>query len=165
MFLLLPRSASVPEIYRVPFALSLSHRRLARDSDAILYLSCLPQFYQVRKLYSDGRGAARLNSDGDISPSFPSSPPKPSSPTPEQKEQKAQEAKQRSETAASSGSNATEVLDSNGEVHRHGVDSEEEEEEEEETDSNGLSGAVALKFLAAGGLAGAGQSSCLLCRN
>jgi hypothetical protein len=38
------------------------------------------------------------------------------------------------------------------------AEDDEEEEEEEGTDGNGLSGMVALKFLGAGGIAGAGPS-------
>lgn len=103
------------------------------------------QFYQVRKAYSDGRGAARLNSDGDVSPSYPSPP------TPASKTSTTDAQSRRSEAGSNPVSTSAGGSDS--------VEEEEEEEEEgEEADGNGLSGMVALKFLGAGGIAGAGLS-------
>ncbi|CED82382.1 Predicted mitochondrial carrier protein [Phaffia rhodozyma] len=154
MFLLLPRKASVPEFYR---------------------------FYQYRKQITDGRGAARLNSDGDITPSFPSLPstssssassssssstsassPSSSSPTlstgtissasrskPTLTSDLQSPQSTSPSTSAGQTSGSETILDGD-----HDTDEEEEEEEEEE-DANHLSALVAVKFLGAGGVAGA----------
>lgn len=96
MLLMLPRSASVPEIYKVrretvliddpdptvfwPIVDLTSHCLSVFLSHA--HEPLIQQFYQVRKRYPDGRGAARVNSEGDLSPSFPNPPPSPTKPKP-----------------------------------------------------------------------------------
>ena len=57
--------------------------------------------------------------------------------------------------AQSSSSSAQWAAKSEGAVDETGLDEEEDEEEEEE-DGNGMNASVALRFLAAGGIAGAG---------
>ncbi|KAL7414439.1 mitochondrial carrier domain-containing protein [Mrakia frigida] len=139
MLLMLPRSASVPEIYR---------------------------FYQVRKRYPDGRGAARVNSDGDLSPSFPTPPPplqpiKPKPPIPAS----TTPSSTTSSTLPSSGTSSTPASPPSIEAHHHSMaggiirgedeDEDEDEEDDEWEDGNGISVDIAGKFLAAGGIAGA----------
>ena len=169
MLLMLPRSASVPEIYRVRPSSLLPLRfppLIPRPNSASLYL----QFYQVRKRYPDGRGAARVNSDGDLSPSFPTAPqplqptkPKPPIPAPTTP----------STTTPSSppsvGNSSTPSSPPSTEAHHHSIaggiirgedeDEDEDEDDDEWEDGNGISVDIAGKFLAAGGIAGAGSFS------
>lgn len=98
--MLLPRKASVPEIYK---------------------------FYQVRKRFHDGRGAARVNMDGDVSASFP---------------------KFTGPVSGSAGANKEAGA-------RKGAGQVAESEPEE--DESGAGKYVAWKFLLAGGVAGAGE--------
>lgn len=110
--MLLPRKASVPEIYK---------------------------FYQVRKRFHDGRGAARVNMDGDVSASFP---------------------KFTGPVSGGGGSNS--AAKEAGARQRSGEGGVADTEPEE--DESGAGKYVAWKFLLAGGVAGAGESSFYFCR-
>ncbi|KAJ9110277.1 hypothetical protein QFC19_001680 [Naganishia cerealis] len=129
--LLLPRKASVAEIYK---------------------------FYQVRKRFADGRGAARVNMDGDLSVSFPKTTAPPSSSpgtasTPTQKTSETLAVCQAHEAALVDGH---EYCGSSEAQLADGARLEHVEEEEEDTDDNmEFNRHVAWKFLLAGGVAGA----------
>ncbi|KDN48111.1 hypothetical protein RSAG8_03127, partial [Rhizoctonia solani AG-8 WAC10335] len=129
--LLLPRKASTHEIY---------------------------QFYKVKKfLGDDGRGAARVNMEGDVSLSAEDRPPvvKPqvrstvqalSLPEPPLVE--------RVDFPPSS----LDTHQEQGQVDNTAA----EQEEQEQPRENWLGGEQAVKFLLAGGIAGAGESECIL---
>ena len=155
----------MPEIYRVrtahhlfPFAFSL-----------LTFLLHSPlQFYQVRKRYPDGRGAARVNADGDLSPSFPSPSPPSKPPAPPAAPAPAGNpplVNQQPPKGVKSGPPAQEAHHhsmAGGIIHGEAQDEDDDEEEEDEEwgDQNGISVGIAGKFLAAGGIAGAGTSIC-----
>lgn len=157
--LLLPRKASVAEIYK---------------------------YYQVRKRIIDGRGAARLNMDGDLSVSFPKTLSSPSSSPTSNNSQNVDPADtvKSIHPKVTSGAPADTMQghkahppgtqkhalisykDTNG-VESSKVDRADstdlaedhhdvgEDEEEEEESTNGIGADVAWKFLLAGGIAGA----------
>ena len=95
----------------------------------------LVSVYQVRKRYSDGRGAARVDKEGDITVSFPRAPPPSSS--------------------SSSTSTDTKGVGKRDEDFADTVDDDEGDEEQTEGQQDRHD---AWRFLLAGGIAGAGQS-------
>jgi len=112
-FILLPRKASTAEIY---------------------------QYYEVRKyMGEDGRGAARVNMEGDVSLSAEDKPPEPAS------------YKVMSSTSQSITDHSLD-LEPDGEFIEH--------EDLEEEHHHFLDGHTALKFLLAGGVAGAVSRTC-----
>ncbi|KDR83676.1 hypothetical protein GALMADRAFT_110441 [Galerina marginata CBS 339.88] len=113
-FLLLPRKISPAEIYR---------------------------YYEMRKyMGEDGRGAARVNMEGDVSLSAEDKPPESAS-----------------YKLPHFGSQTTQIPESDEDYE---YDEFDEEEEKEEEHHEFLEGHTALKFLLAGGVAGAVSRTC-----
>jgi len=112
--IMLPRKASMPEIYK---------------------------FYQVKKRYPDGRGAARVNMEGDLNVSFPktvsSTPPSPH---------------KRHAVTTEDGERVIVDDETHNVVDGHDEENVQDEEEYEDQDISGVN--VAWKFLLAGGIAG-----------
>lgn len=122
--MLLPRKASVAEIYK---------------------------FYQVKKRFHDGRGAARVNMDGELNVSFPRIPTTGAGGT---KKPKAEGDDEDEKSSLVDGHEAGEVAHTHAIAIAQGENREDEEDEEE--DEGMMSGKyVAWKFLLAGGIAGA----------
>lgn len=144
--IMLPRKASMPEIYKCKCRNS---GIVALHSYPHFPFPCHHSVYQVKKRYPDGRGAARVNMEGDLNVSFPktlstSSSTPPSSP--------------RSATKRSlSDEDSDEDLDDLGVgvIDGHDGHIHTDDDEYEDQDISGVN--VAWKFLLAGGIAGLGK--------
>jgi hypothetical protein len=138
---MLPRKASMTEIYKCKSAF---HKHRGCLQSLIASTRAPNTVYQVKKRYPDGRGAARVNMEGDLNVSFPktltTSPPSPH---------------KRHTVTTEDGERV--VVDDETHNVVDGHDDENVQDEEEEYEDMDISGVnVAWKFLLAGGIAGIG---------
>ncbi|RDB22471.1 Calcium-binding mitochondrial carrier SAL1 [Hypsizygus marmoreus] len=102
------------------------------------------QYYEVRKFMGDdGRGPARVTMEGDVSLSAEDKPP---------------ETAMRSSNVGASGSTLSHLIP--GFLHDEETEEEDEPYYEDEEPHNWLRGQTAVKFLLAGGIAGATSRTC-----
>ena len=152
--LLLPRKASVQEIYKCMWAVLPE-----------MYSLCSVVWsrftvYQVKKRFPDGRGAARVNMDGDLSVSFPKSTTSSSNSS---NASSSSSSKSSPEDLANCRENEASLVDGHedcGSSGRSLVDHSNQivqEEDEDTEDHMEFNRHVAWKFLLAGGVAGAGE--------
>jgi solute carrier family 25 phosphate transporter 23/24/25/41 len=116
--------------------------------------------YQVRKRFADGRGAARVNMDGDLSVSFPKTTVPPTSSSGSATTSSSKTSGELADCQAREAS----LVDGHEDCGVSGSASVDaariahpEEEEEEADDHMEFNRHVAWKFLLAGGVAGAGK--------
>lgn len=116
-----------------------------------------PTVYQVRKRSSDGRGAARVDKEGDINISFPkrppTPPPKPGSASGSGSGSGSGSASLSSSAGGTAGTSQNQGLAGSGDEEDDGY-----EDQVADTDTHAGGGSDAWRFLLAGGIAGAGMS-------
>lgn len=151
--ILLPRKASVQEIYKCMSCLSIG----VLDCFAHTFHRAV---YQVKKRFPDGRGAARVNMDGDLSVSFPkstaSNPNSSNAPSSSSNPKTSEELANCRESEASLVDGHEDCGSGRGSLVDHS-DSSVQEGDEDTEDHMEFNRHVAWKFLLAGGVAGAGE--------
>jgi solute carrier family 25 phosphate transporter 23/24/25/41 len=138
--IMLPRKATPFEIYKCESPSKLSLRWVGEADELVIV-------YQVRKRFSDGRGAARVDKEGDINVSFPKAPDGP---------QHSTASALFGKTKGKDRAVAEEQVQGQGQGDDFGDVEHEGEEVPEHEDRH-----EAWRFLLAGGIAGAGGSPLL----
>lgn len=153
-------SIGTPHHTRTP-ALPASSTGLTAPHKQLIRTRAHRTVYQVRKRFSDGRGAARVDKEGDINISFPKRPPTPPAGT----------SKIASSGAASgSGSGPSTSREGvDGSSTGHGDDNDgygdTVDVDMEDDSAHQQGGNEAWRFLLAGGIAGAGELICSAMRS
>ncbi len=126
-------------------------KSLSPDLRIVLIKGSHLAVYQVKKRYPDGRGAARVNMEGDLNVSFPKSLTSASSTPPSSPRSASRRtlSDEECDQELNKGTSDFDVVDGH-DGHAHGDD-----EEYDEQDISGIH--VAWKFLLAGGIAGLGE--------